>query len=103
MKHVRRIEKVLSFLTLLISIYLIFLLFKPLAEEYLNLKRSVGGDYYNALVYAVHFDKHLPFPPSGWLPFWHQGRPIIGGYPILPFYLMTPLFQYFEPAKAMEI
>ena len=96
-------EKVFSFFGLVILLLLVIILFKPLAYKYLNMSRPVGGDYYNGLTYAVHFAKHIPFPPMGWLSFWHQGIPIIGGYPTTSFYLMSPLFAYFEPAAAMEI
>lgn len=97
------IQKNFSFLSLLLGLGLIAILFKGIALEYLTFGRPVGGDYYNALTYAVHFAKHLPFPPSGWLSFWHEGIPIIGGYPTFAFYLMSPLFRYFEPAHAMEL
>ncbi len=92
-----------SILTAIISIYLIVLLFQPLASQYLNSDRAIGGDYFNALTYLTYFVKHMPFPPAGWLSFWHEGIPIIGGYPTLIFYAIAPLAKFWTTAGAMEL
>lgn len=99
---IQTIKKILQILGLLIAASLVMLMFLPLAKEYLTLDHAVGGDYYNGLTYAVQFSRHLPFPPSGWLSFWHEGIPVIGGYQIFPFYIMAPLFSYMDAATAME-
>lgn len=52
--------------------------------------KPVGGDYYNALTYLIYVIKYAPNPTAGWLPFWNEGVPIIGGYPIYIFYLLKP-------------
>ncbi|MEK7165297.1 MAG: glycosyltransferase family 39 protein, partial [Patescibacteria group bacterium] len=99
----RTAEKTVSFLGLGFSIYALWYLFQNVVNFYLQIRQPIGGDYYNSLTYALHFADHLPFPPTGWLSFWHEGRPVIGGYPTFVFYLMYPLFKFFEPALAMEI
>lgn len=99
----RIIYTVISIVGLFLALIAIAIIFNTLAQEYLTFPRPVGGDYYNALTYAIHFAKHLPFPPTGWLPFWHGGIQIIEGYPTFAFYLMSPLFMFFEPAHAMEL
>ncbi len=95
-------DKIISLIALAIAIVLIFETFKPLIYEYLNFPRPIGGDYYNGLTYSTAFAKHTPFPPTGWLSFWHEGIPIIGGYPTTPIYLMAPLFKSMDPSSAME-
>lgn len=94
---------ILSFIGFTTVLVVTSFIYKPLASEYLNFPRPVGGDYYNGLTYAVHFAKHLPLPPTGWLSFWHEGIPVIGGYAVTAFYLMSPLFKWFDAATAMEI
>lgn len=95
-------EKIILFISLIAALIFISYLFKPLADLYLTNPYPAGGDYFNAVTYATHFSEHLPFPPSGWLNFWYQGAPIIGGYPVLPFYLMSPLFKTMTAEVAME-
>lgn len=97
------IKKIVSFSALLVSFIVIIYLFQPIAHKYLNNDFAIGGDYFNGATYALHFSKHLPFPPQGWLNFWHQGLPIVGGYPVLSFYLMSPLFNIMSPEQAMEL
>jgi len=62
----------------------------------------VGGDYFNALTYQIHFLKYMPHPASGWLPFWHAGSPVIGGYQFLNFYLVNYLTKFFEIVTAFN-
>ncbi|OGM26998.1 hypothetical protein A2627_02415 [Candidatus Woesebacteria bacterium RIFCSPHIGHO2_01_FULL_39_28] len=74
-----------------------------LGKNYIFATSPIGGDYFNALTYANFFKNHLSLPPLGWLPFWNEGSPIIGGYPWLAFYLIYPLTKIFDIASAMEI
>lgn len=97
------LQKVISVIGLIAGIVLIVLLFEPFKNAYLNLAQPVGGDYYNGLSYSIQLSKHLPFPPSGWLNFWHEGQPIIGGYHIFPFYLAILLFNNSGPAVALGL
>lgn len=62
----------------------------------------VGGDYFNALTYQAFFSKYLPNPISGWLPFWNEGTPVIGGYPSLTFYLTHFLTNFFDLETALN-
>lgn len=110
LKHHKITGKILWFIENLVLItgliaasYVLYLIFEPFKNTYLNLTSPTGGDYYNGLTYVVHFAKHLPNPATGWLNFWHEGIPIIGGYPTIPFYLITILFHHLEAASAMEI
>lgn len=93
-----------STLLLLMSLgILTFLWWKLVALWYLTLPHPIGGDYYNGLTYVVHLMRHLPLPPQGWLTFWNEGVPIIGGYPWVTFYLMAGLAKWFTPAIAMNL
>lgn len=65
--------------------------------------RPCGGDYFNALTYAKFFRENFTWPTLGWLPFWHEGMPEIGGYSWLSFTLMQPLQRFFSVEWSMEI
>lgn len=107
----RRLERVASFLGkttnlifLLAASVLISIIWQQrVAEPYITSTKAVGGDYFNALTYAKFFAEHLPLPPTGWMPFWNGGIPVIGGYPTAFFYLMHPLTQFFDVASSMEL
>lgn len=88
---------------LLAAVIISFIWQNRIASPYLTSNRAVGGDYFNALTYAKFFAQHLPLPPKGWMPFWNEGIPVIGGYPTLFFYLITPLTHYFDVASSMEL
>lgn len=74
-----------------------------LGIDYVYNNIPVGGDYFNGLTYQIHFSKYLPNPATGWLPFWNEGMPVIGGYPFLSFYLTYPLTKLYEITTAMNI
>jgi len=103
MKISRIFEIGIQIFGLLASIYLIILFFGPISKSYLNSPRAVGGDYFNALAYIIQLHKYTPLPPQGWLSFWNLGVPVIGGYPILTFYLMKPLLAVASPADALQL
>lgn len=96
-------DLLVSVVTLLGAVGAVYWLFKPVLDKYLASDWPIGGDYFNALAYADAFAKHLPFPPTGWLAFWHQGSPVIGGYFIVPFYLMAPLWKWLPVASGMNL
>lgn len=103
------IKKILQIIILFLNISIFVILSWALArflwiyfgKSYLE-GPPVGGDYFNALTYQIHFSKYLPFPASGWLPFWHEGRPVIGGYPFISFYLTHFLTRFFDVVTAMN-
>ena len=86
---------------LVLAAILIRFLWIYFGENYVD-SLPVGGDYFNALTYQLHFSKYLPHPVSGWLPFWHAGSPIIGGYPFLSFYLTNFLTRFFDIVTAFN-
>ena len=86
-----------------LSIGIFKILWQSFGGEYVFGNQTIGSDYYNALTYQNHFAKYLPHPVSGYLPFWNEGMPIIGGYPTLSFYLTSPLTQLYDTATAMNI
>lgn len=90
----------LIFLSLSFLVTKIFWTF--FGKTYVFSKDPVGGDYFNALTYIVHLSRSLPNPLSGWLSFWNEGSSVIGGYPFMPFYLVTYLAKYFAPSVAMN-
>lgn len=73
------------------------------ARPYLTSPLPVGGDFFTFVTFAEFFHDHLPFPATGWLPFWNAGQPLIGGYPSLTFYLVYPLTQITDTATALMI
>ncbi|MBI4057983.1 hypothetical protein HY405_01580 [Candidatus Microgenomates bacterium] len=91
------------FIFSILAIVITTLWWKIVGEQYLFSSQPMGGDYFNALTYAKFFKDHLPLPPQGWLPFWNEGVPVIGGYPWFFFYLIQPLTKFFEIAQAQEI
>lgn len=93
----------LSLILLGISGGFLFQIFKPLSDLYLKSNSPIGSDYYNGLTYLKYISKYLPFPPAGWLAFWHEGIPIIGGYLTTPFYITSLLTKTFDLASSMEI
>ena len=105
---IAKIAKILLiFLNLSIFIILSIIIFRILwsyfGKDYVFGNQTVGSDYFNALTYQVFFAKYFPNPISGWLPFWNEGAPVIGGYPSLSFYLTNPLTQLYDVAVAMNI
>lgn len=79
----------------LLSALVIYVLWFYFGKSYVA-GPPVGGDYYNALTYLNFLTKHPTLPTNGWLPFWHEGTPLMGGYPFLSFYLTKPLTSYFD-------
>lgn len=113
MKKVRqeRFRKIANFLgkttnlvvLLAASVLIAFIWQQRIATPYLTYPKAVGGDYFNALTYAKFFAENLPFPPTGWMPFWNGGIPVVGGYFTTFFYLMYPLTHVFDVASSMEL
>ena len=107
----QRFQKIVSFfgktanliLLLAASVAISLVWQQRIANPYLSSLRAVGGDYFNALTYAVFFARHHPFPPTGWMPFWFGGIPVIGGYPNLFFYLILPITRFFDVPTSMEL
>lgn len=105
---IEKLKKVFtSLLNLSIFVFLSVIIFRILwgwfGQEYVFGNQTVGSDYFNALTYQIHFSKYNPNPISSWLPFWHEGSPIIGGYPHLSFYLTNYLTKLYDVAVAMNI
>ncbi len=95
--------KFFSFALLGISLVLITLVWwQTIGSWYLSLKSPIGGDYYTGLTYARAFAKHLPLPTRGWLPFWNNGVPVIGGYQWLFFYPVGLLSQLMTVKQALD-
>jgi hypothetical protein len=92
---------IIIFLTF--SAILLFVWWSIAGNSYVFSDKPTGGDYFNALTYVNFFYHYFPLPPLGWLPFWNEGSPVIGGYPWFAFYLMKPLMEFFDPANTMEI
>ena len=90
-------------LLLLTSLLIGFIWQQRVATPYILSEQAVGGDYFNALTYAKFYAQNIPFPPTGWMPFWNAGVPVIGGYPFGFFYLMLPLTRFFDIASSMEL
>jgi hypothetical protein len=88
---------------LITSTIILYLAWQWFGKEHISRNLPVGGDYFNALTYVNFFHKNLTLPPSGWLPFWHEGSPVVGGYPWFAFYLMQPLTRLFDIATSMEV
>lgn len=93
------INLVLAIFCICSIIFMSFLLTGP---TYLNSSTPIGGDYFNFLTYADFFKKYLPFPPTGWVPFYNQGQPVIGGYPWLGYYLMLPFTQGIDTSTGLN-
>ena len=89
------------FLALSVAIFTI--VWNYFGLEYIYGKDPIGGDYFNALTYQVFFATYSPSPLYGWLPFWNEGFPVIGGYPFLSFYLVNLLTQIYDVATAMNV
>lgn len=88
---------------LVLSVVIFRIVWVYLGLEYVYGKDPIGGDYFNALSYQIHFSKFVPNPASGWLSFINGGAPIISGYPFLAFYLINPLTGIYDIATAMNI
>lgn len=100
--------KILAFLInaaifLTLSVVIFRIVWAYLGLEYVYGKEPIGGDYFNALTYQSYFSQYNPHPAQGWLPFWNEGTPVIGGYPFLSFYLTNFLTHLYDTAVAMNI
>lgn len=91
-----------SLVFLSLSIIIIEAVWFYFGKDYVFPSRIIGSDYYNALTYLIYFNRYLPHPATGWLPFWNEGAPVIGGYPFLTFYLIQPLTKYFDLLTSMN-
>lgn len=100
----RIFSKTVNLILLLAGAVLVSLVWQQrIADPYLTANRAVGGDYFNALTYAKFFAEHTPFPPTGWMPFWNAGVPVVGGYPTAFFYAILPLTRIFDVPTSMEL
>ncbi|MBI2327832.1 hypothetical protein HYU92_05945 [Candidatus Curtissbacteria bacterium] len=85
-----------------VSVLIVQILWVIFGKDYVFWNDIIGSDYFNALTYLIYFTKYLPFPPTGYLPFWNEGMPQIGGYPFFSFYLVQPLTKYFDLMTSMN-
>lgn len=101
LKIIKIIYNILFFIIL--SAAIIYIWWIVAGKAYITSPHAIGGDYFLALTYVNYISQHLILPPLGWLPFWEEGSPMIGGYPWLIFYFMSPFFHLSSPANIMEL
>ena len=105
MKAIFKLIKLIIFslATVAVVIALALLYWQFFAKPYLDFPRPSGGDLYNALTYASFFKQFLTWPPAGWMHWWHEGTAVIGGYAWLFFYLITPLYHFFDLVTTVQV
>ena len=104
----RKIWRILHLLvTILLGVFftlvIAFVFWQIAGKTYLHLSFPAGGDFYNFYTYAVFFHKFLTLPPFGWMHWWNEGTAIVTGYPYIHYYLIYPLYQYFDTFTAVQI
>ena len=91
----------LASLFIIFAIALIFYIYWPFADGFINQKRTVG-DALMHLANVISFQRNHPFPIMAWKTEW-AGYPVIEGYPWLHYYIIQPLLSLFStPGLAMD-
>lgn len=103
-RTIKGIQLIVAITSAVISIIIVGFLFWNLAgKTYLDLPFPAGGDFYNFYTYAVFFKKYLTFPTVGWIHWWNEGVPVIGGYSSLHYYLLHPFYSFFDTLMLVQL
>jgi hypothetical protein len=93
-----------NFIFLIASLILVTFIWKErVFEVYISSPFAHGELILNDLTISSFFSSVLPFPPTGWMPFWNLGTPVIGNFPTTLFYLLSPLNHIFDPVFTIEL
>lgn len=99
MKKIIKISLILA--AAVFSIFVIFYIYWPFAQRFINTK-SLAGDATMHLANIISFSRNHPFPIIAWKVEW-AGYPVVEGYPWLHYYLIQPLLSFFKtPGIAMD-
>ncbi len=74
-----------------------------IAKPYLEANQVFGGLFLNDLTLFKFISQQKPFPPTGWMSFWNEGVPVIGGYPTLFYYLISPLTHFLDTVTSLQL
>ncbi|MEK7166114.1 MAG: hypothetical protein AAB874_04895, partial [Patescibacteria group bacterium] len=78
----------------LVMIFVLGLLFYPIASWYFSARPLLGVDFYNTVSQVTILKQNPVLPASAWLPSWFGGWPFVAQYPVLHFYAILP-FTFF--------
>jgi len=94
---------VLSAISHLVVIFILFFLFLPFAKWYFDKRPALGIDLYNTATYVSYLAKNFSLPFSSWKYIWYAGNPLFIDYPTLYFYLILPLVKFFGTVQAIQL
>src|SRR3989338_10453639 len=75
----------------------------PIFSLYWNQKPAVGIDLFLSVDFVTYIRDHLNWPWASWKYIWYGGTPLLQTYPLLHFYLMQPLLNWFSAVQAAQI
>ena len=75
----------------------------PIMKLYWNQKPAVGIDLFLSVDFVTYIHDHLNWPFLGWKYIWYSGTPLAQTYPLLHFYLIQPLLNFFSAVQAVQV
>ncbi len=87
----------------IITIGVIYFIWHPIMQWYLNKTPALGVDLYLSITYLAYQLRNFSLPFNSFKDIWFAGYPLMKDYPQLTFYLMLPFAHYFEIGKGVQI
>jgi len=75
----------------------------PILSLYWNQKPAVGIDLFLSVDFVTYIHDHFNWPWASWKYIWYGGTPLTQTYPLLHFYLMQPLLNWFSAVQAVQV
>lgn len=103
MKFLKIILALVSPLSHIFPLTLLFLAFKPVALWYLAKIPVLGVDFFNSVGYVSYLAKNLPLPVNAFKDFWFGGYPLFREFVSLHWWAMIPFYNKFGPVLGIQI
>src|SRR3989344_2170196 len=75
----------------------------PILSLYWNQKPAVGIDLFLSVDFVTYIRDNFNWPWASWKYIWYGGTPLTQTYPLLHFYLIQPLLNFFSAVQAVQV
>lgn len=87
----------------LVSIWVLYRAFLPIAKWYWEAMPVRGVDLTNAATYVAYLKENFALLPFSWKYIFFNGEPLVIDYPSLHFYFSLPFLRWFTPIRSMQL
>lgn len=103
MKILRALGSVISYLSHLLPLTLIYFALQPIASWYFSKVPILGVDFYNSASFASILSKNLHFPASVFIDNWYAGYPLHRIFVSTHWYTMIPFINEWGIVRGIQI